>query len=519
MSILLEEDEFSFPQLIMEIPSYLQKIKLIEPNLSFPPSIPPSNVEQKEEEIHLFDVSSSFNTFEETNNLDEVDVSSPIYKQVQETNNNDLKDDYPKNTDFTSNNGQNSSMNPLYESWVLLLNDDKNSGIMTGKVDKKKNIIFKVVSPKREWLFNVKQINSAENTNKFFLRRKKLPDGRPFRDRLDNIRVKSKRCFFNKALNENLNELLKHIGSKKYFLKFPQHLVSDVDRKRNKELFELTLKEFIEDEELNFDKKNNDFGNYYHNLDVIQDNEVKNSLEFEKILNKTIYQLYKEYINSDAFKINEMNRLKYIKKEEKEPEVTSNEGISNTPKEEKETVETLKSYVVLPGDYSVNIFTSEDNQKLPNGLNNFSNNYILAISSLKCKSFDKKGTIDGEEMDSKVKAIFGNYNYTKGNFTIGSKTYTYNQETDKYYVLSNSGATNNFIKYNYVETREEEEIVYIDEYVVYTNATSSVTLGNVKLPSKIDGTNIQANYKSLKYYEYTFSKVNDDYVLTSITIK
>jgi hypothetical protein len=284
--------------------------------LSFPPSIPPSNVEQKEEEIHLFDVSSSFNTFEETNNLDEVDVSSPIYKQVQETNTNDLKDDYPKNTDFTSNNDQNSSMNPLYESWVLLLNDNKNSGIMIDKVDKKKNIIFKVVSPKREWLFNVKQINSAENTNKFFLRRKKLPDGRPFRDRLDNIRVKSKRCFFNKALIENLNEELKLIGSKKYFLKFPQHLVSDVDRKRNKELFELTLKEFIEDKELNLDEKNNDFGNYYHNLDVIQDNEVKNSLEFQKILNKTIRQLYKEYINSDAFKINEMNRLKYIKKED-----------------------------------------------------------------------------------------------------------------------------------------------------------------------------------------------------------
>ena len=58
MSILLEEDEFSFPKFIMGIPSYLQKNNLIEPNLSFPPSIPPSNVEQKEEEIHLFDVSS-----------------------------------------------------------------------------------------------------------------------------------------------------------------------------------------------------------------------------------------------------------------------------------------------------------------------------------------------------------------------------------------------------------------------------------------------------------------------------
>ena len=315
MSILLEEDEFSLPQLKMLYGPYLQKNNLIESNYSFPSNIPPSNVEQKEEEIHSFDISFPFNTCEETNNFDEVDFSWPINKQEQEINTNDLKDDYPKNTDFTSKNDQNSSRNPLCEEWVLLLSEDKNLEIPMDKDDKKEKP-FKVVYPKREGLFNVKQINSAENTNKFFLRRKKLPDGRPFRDRLDNIRVKSKRCFFNKALIENLNEELKHIGSKKYFLKFPQHLVSDVDRKRNKELFGLTLKEFIEDEELNFDKKNNDFGNYYHNLDVIQDNEVKNSLEFQKILNKTIRQLYKEYINSDAFKINEMNRLKYIKKED-----------------------------------------------------------------------------------------------------------------------------------------------------------------------------------------------------------
>jgi len=315
MSILLEENELSLPQFIMPYAPFLQKNNLIDPSYSFPSNNPPSNVEQKGEENHSFDIFSPFNTCEETNNFDEVDFSWPINNQEQEMNTNDLKDDYPKNTDFTSKNDQNSSMNPLYEEWALLLNEDKNLEISMNKDDKKEKP-FKVVYPKREGLFNVKQINSAENTNKFFLRRKRIPDGRSYHDRLDNIRVRVKRGFFNRALNENLNELLKHIGSKKYFLKFPQHLVSDVDRKRNKELFERTLREFIEDEEFNFDEKNNDSGNYYHNLDVIQDNEVKNSLEFEKILSKTIRQLYEEYINSDAFKINEMNRLKYIKKED-----------------------------------------------------------------------------------------------------------------------------------------------------------------------------------------------------------
>ena len=53
-------------------------------------------------------------------------------------------------------------------------------------------------------------------------------------------------------------------------------------------------------------------------MDVLKDNKVKNNLEFKKILKKTIKQLYEEYINSDEFKINEINRLKNVKKEDDE---------------------------------------------------------------------------------------------------------------------------------------------------------------------------------------------------------
>ena len=108
------------------------------------------------------------------------------------------------------------------------------------------------------------------------------------------------------------------IGSNKYFQKFPQFLVSDVDRSRNKEIFGLTLRKFIENEGLNCNGKKNDYGNYNHNLDVLKDNKVKNNLEFNKIIGKTIKQLYEEYINSDEFQINEINRLKYVKKENDE---------------------------------------------------------------------------------------------------------------------------------------------------------------------------------------------------------
>ena len=53
-------------------------------------------------------------------------------------------------------------------------------------------------------------------------------------------------------------------------------------------------------------------------MDVLKDNKVKNNLEFNKIIGKTIKQLYEEYINSDEFQINEINRLKYVKKENDE---------------------------------------------------------------------------------------------------------------------------------------------------------------------------------------------------------
>jgi len=322
MSILIEEDEFSYPLLNMEIAPYLRKINFIENDVSYPSSIPPLNTEQ-EEEISLFDISPSFNIFKEKNNFGDLNVSSLKREQEKDKNIIDLEDDFPKSTDFTSNNNENSFKMSLFdeeeENFRGLLNTKKEDlEVFKNILCTEKKAIFEFVYPKGETLFNVIEINSKKDSNKCFLRRKRMPDGRSNKDRLDNIRVRIKRGFFNYALLEKLNENLKMIGSNKYFQKFPQHLVSDVDRRRNKELFSLALKDFFENKKLNFNEKNNDCRNYNHNLDVLKDNIVKNNLEFKKILKKTIKQLYEEYINSDEFKINEINRLKNVKKEDDE---------------------------------------------------------------------------------------------------------------------------------------------------------------------------------------------------------
>ena len=48
-------------------------------------------------------------------------------------------------------------------------------------------------------------------------------------------------------------------------------------------------------------------------MKILQDEEIKENEEFKIILNENISELYEEYINSDEFKISEINRLKKYK--------------------------------------------------------------------------------------------------------------------------------------------------------------------------------------------------------------
>ena len=147
------------------------------------------------------------------------------------------------------------------------------------------------------------------------LKRKRFHEKRPRKENLDNIRRKIKRGFFNLALIKKLNEKLKRIGSNIYLKKFPQNFVSDVNQKRNKEIFGMTLGEIFCKKELYLRENKEGLNNYLNNLKVIEKEEVKNK-EFKKILNKPIRELYEEYLNSDEFKVIEINRLKEKKMED-----------------------------------------------------------------------------------------------------------------------------------------------------------------------------------------------------------
>ena len=172
---------------------------------------------------------------------------------------------------------------------------------------------------KKDSLIILKKVNLFTNIEKNsllvknreeMLKRKRFQDRRPRKENQDNIRKKIKRGFFNNGLIKKLNEKLKSIGSKKYLRKFPQHFVSDINQKRNKVLFNMTLRKIFENKELYINEDKEGLGNYLNNLKVVQNEEIKENIELKIIFNKTIYELYEEYINSEEFNIIEINRLK-----------------------------------------------------------------------------------------------------------------------------------------------------------------------------------------------------------------
>jgi len=184
--------------------------------------------------------------------------------------------------------------------------------------NKKKEIIFKITYSPKHFLFTKTKIDSnldeddekEKEESQNFIKKKRIKSRK---ENKDNIRKKIKRGFFNNILCEKLNIKLRIIGSNEYFTKFPQFFASDVNRNRNKIIFDMTLQEIFENSELYIYEDKNGYANYKHNFKVVK--KIKNNDIFKKILSKTFKELYEEYLDSDEFNIDEINRLKKSKME------------------------------------------------------------------------------------------------------------------------------------------------------------------------------------------------------------
>ena len=239
--------------------------------------------------INIFDEYSDINLYSNINSDNENSSLEPLFNVYEEDifneENKIFKEFHiPKNPQIIKE-GRDTSENP-------------NINIIIHQSPIK---IFQIIYPKKLTMFTKNdKVLLGKKIKRSFNKRKR-------KDNTDNKRRKIKRSFLNETLINLLNEELKFIGSKLYFMKFPHKFVSDVTRKTNKKILYLTLKEIFENIKL-YD--NNELNNYYHNLNVLKNKQIKENEEMKTIINKTYIDLFTEYINSDEFKTGEINRLR-----------------------------------------------------------------------------------------------------------------------------------------------------------------------------------------------------------------
>lgn len=184
--------------------------------------------------------------------------------------------------------------------------------IIDSKIDKEIKPYFKVIYPKiNNLLFTQSEtlfIEGFDLNNKNSKKRIRYPSRRNRGDNDDNIRRMIKRYFMNKALLNQINNLLRRRGSTLFFERFPQKFVADISIQRNSLIINMTLKQIFEKKE--FYIGYNTELNYYHNLKVLNLISKEKNFELDKIINTMLCDLFDDYINSDEFKIDEIKRLK-----------------------------------------------------------------------------------------------------------------------------------------------------------------------------------------------------------------
>ena len=167
--------------------------------------------------------------------------------------------------------------------------------------------IFEVIRPIKVGLFTKLETDLSKEKEDTFMKRKRYGEKRSRKENQDNIRKKIKRGFLNNALIPKINMIIKKHGGKIFFEIFKQHFVSDVTRKRNMELINMTLEEIFRKKELYHET---DINFYYKNLKLVNSKEIQENKELKNILNIKLFKIFEEYINSKEFNIDEINRLK-----------------------------------------------------------------------------------------------------------------------------------------------------------------------------------------------------------------
>jgi len=178
---------------------------------------------------------------------------------------------------------------------------------------KEKDKIFAVIYRRKFSVFSKIENDNSTTDDDTFIQRKRFPTKRRRRENKDNILKKIKRGFLNNALLKIINMSIKKNNGRFFFEKFQLYFISDVSKKTNKMLINMTLEEIYRKKELYHEKE---LKYYYRNLNLVKSKEIQENKELKNILSKKYCELFEEYINSKEFKIDEINRLKNNNMEE-----------------------------------------------------------------------------------------------------------------------------------------------------------------------------------------------------------
>jgi len=239
-----------------------------------------------------------------TNKFQDNDTYSTIEEDSKELNIENTVSYFSNDSSFNLANDL-----PLEEELLYHYSNSTKENNSNSILEQEKRKIFKV-----NYRYRFDDIFDKENAplspisnEKTFFTNKILSSKKRRRENWDNIRKKIKTIFFNKYLYTKMNDTLKSKKSKLYFLKFPITFVNDIKKDTNKDIINISLFDIMLNKELYNEK---DLTNYYHNLKVVENKEINGNEELMKILNKKYSELFKEYINSNEFNINEIKRLK-----------------------------------------------------------------------------------------------------------------------------------------------------------------------------------------------------------------
>ena len=200
----------------------------------------------------------------------------------------------------------------LSEDEIIFENDER----FFIKNSKKESGLFKVINPKIA-LFKKAKENSLQAylTGIDFSKKIRSSETLPNFKQKHYIRVSIKRNFMNNYLLTALDKKLEEAGFNISFEKFPQSIAVNVAKDFNNNLMNMKLKDIFKNEDLyNIEDRTN----FESNLKIVDKIEKEGNPELNMILNRKFRCLFEEYLNSEEFGIDEINRLKNSKVEKDE---------------------------------------------------------------------------------------------------------------------------------------------------------------------------------------------------------